>query len=127
MDMAFTSEQVLDALRIVVNGKEDYVYRSDHYLCEYADNEGNPSCVVGHVVNHLDPELFKKLAQREKDTFESPKITRIGYDLKDGDKLAFTRGAIIVLGAAQSEQDGSGTWGEALAQAEANRAEGWRR
>jgi hypothetical protein len=104
---------VLADLRAVVAEKgADYVY--DREVCVYADGDGCPSCIVGHV-----------LARRGLLTEEVAQTNPVAGEL-DG----FTRRARQVLERAQELQDGRydalgevvlerHSWGEALAEAEA--------
>ena len=69
MTEKYTAEQVLDTLAKVVAGKEDFVYRLDqrneygNVQCNYAEDDGSPSCIVGHVAAALDPDLFCAFAE----------------------------------------------------------------
>lgn len=61
----FTLDEVLDAARAVVDEVgRDYIY--DSRDCRYANDDGSPSCLVGHVIHRLDPEAFAKIADREQ-------------------------------------------------------------
>lgn len=107
------ADEALAALEAVVaEGGEDYVYpdeEKDHDgMCRYVRKDGTPSCIVGHVVTLLDPELLPLLA-----TKEGAAALSLGFP----DKLHFTNQAAQVLDAAQQEQDNGKTWGEALAYA----------
>ena len=102
--------EVLAHLRDVVAKKgADYVYRRE--TCRYAVS-GAPSCIVGHV--------YARLGLLDKDTQES--IVK-AKGLHVGKIASLAR---QVLQTAQEVQDGRyppfvprGTWGEALAAAEA--------
>lgn len=61
--MTFTEEQVTAVIREIVAERPDYVYDSPSgdAQCVYGDADGNPSCLVGHVIAKLDPEGFKEL------------------------------------------------------------------
>ena len=100
--------KVLEHLRAVVAEKgADYVYWGP---CVYAI-DGAPACIVGHV--------YARLGLLDEDT----QWSGAGVNLLHRDAIA--RSARSVLRAAQVVQDGDvsrserGTWGEALAAAEA--------
>lgn len=124
-----TGEQVLEALKEVVAGKEKYYYKDTHTSCKYADADGNPSCVVGHAIFKLDPDLFQKIKQIEAKEGSFP-ITRllnwyaeeIGTD-SDG-LLPISVVAAELLEYAQFSQDGGHSWGTALEEAETAFARG---
>ena len=68
----FTREAVNVALDHAVEKRgEDFVYDTDELFpdegdyrsCRYADDDGNPSCIVGEVIYEIDPELFKEIAE----------------------------------------------------------------
>lgn len=113
--MTYTPEQVIGALREVIAGHEDFVYRQPQ--CRYADESGNPSCVVGHAVNQLDPEVFAVIRQTEVNLGRSPSI---GYsnEFREGEILGISNDGLLILQAAQAAQDGGETWGDALEIAE---------
>lgn len=66
----FTRDAVSEALHKAVETKgADYVYPDWNFGCHYADAEAEyqaPSCIVGHVVAALDPELFQNWAEYER-------------------------------------------------------------
>jgi hypothetical protein len=111
-------ETVLDTLRDVVRGREDYVYtRPDTAnpqgpVCLYVHPSDDPTrqepgCLVGHVLYRLGVPL-SALAEHEGHR-ASIVVTR----LTDCDpKIAY------MLDRAQRAQDDSETWGDALEQAE---------
>lgn len=60
-----TVETVIKALEEVVAEKgEDYVYPNAGAECLYAI-DGEPSCIVGHVIARLDPETFQQVVEFE--------------------------------------------------------------
>lgn len=113
----FTLEQVLQAAREAVEEKGDgYVYSDEYEDCKYAV-DGMPACIVGHVVNRLDPAMFTHLATREEDSHSS----EIVHNLRSRfwlDQNFWSRDAEFALGIAQKKQDVGETWGTALAAAE---------
>lgn len=121
-----TEKLVLDApqavamLRKVVYGREDYVYvrPSNVPYCVNFTDEGQPSCVVGHVLAELGL------------TFEVAELLGVESNvaiMSAADKVnecpdfgwTLTEAAVQVLTAAQLVQDDGRTWGEALGRAEA--------
>lgn len=65
--MTFTYEDVMEAARKVVAEKGgEYLYRESRVRCKYAEPDGSPSCLVGHVIEKLDPQVFERLAGREE-------------------------------------------------------------
>lgn len=120
----FTKEQALEALRKAVKLKgEDYVYPEEEKFmssCRYATDEGKPSCIVGHVVNILDPEAFAHLAavEAEQGTTAAEDLTHSGYDDSYLPVDFWDRDTARVLGIAQAQQDIGSKWGDALGTAE---------
>lgn len=80
----------------------DYVYPTPG-TCVNWNDDGTPSCIVGHVLHYLGatPELTGEgTAMQTCETF----FYRQGT-------VVFTPAAITVLRVAQSVQDNGGTWG----------------
>lgn len=113
----FTLEQVLQAAREVVEEKGDgYVYGDEYADCKYAV-DGMPACIVGHVVNRLDPAQFEFLAAKEEDSHSS----EIAANLRSRgwlDQNFWSTDAALAMQAAQNRQDVGETWSTALAAAE---------
>lgn len=115
MTEKYTAEQVLDTLAQVVSGKEDYVYRLDQrdqhgsVECNYAEDDGSPSCIVGHVAAALDPHLFRDLAEGEREGDSFSVMSASHYF-----RSHFEDRALETLQAAQSAQDEGLSWGTAL-------------
>lgn len=118
MPEKYTAEQVLDTLAKVVAGKEDYVYRLDqrdkdgNVQCNYAEDDGSPSCIVGHVAAALDPDLFSDLAEGEQGGNSFSVLSASHYF-----RSHFEGRALMALQAAQSAQDGGRSWGTAYIEA----------
>lgn len=114
----FTLDQVLEAARAVVDEVgNDYVY--DSQPCRYAGPDGAPSCLVGHVINRLDPEAFAMLTQYE----HSGGINSTPAALLAGHSGWLPRGfwtaeAANAMQYAQWSQDLRQPWGLALFEAE---------
>lgn len=92
---------VCDTLDAIVDEKGDG-YREPGGLNRYFDADGNPSCIVGHVVARLTPDF-------RPNEYEAVMVQR-DRSLDAG----YRPMGIALLSAAQDHQDGSGTWGEAL-------------
>ena len=111
---------------------EDYVYPSSD--CAYSTNpalgEQAPSCIVGYVLNALEPEVFKEVAKREwqkPDPSLGVYVDEYGYAL-DSTTVEGLRdrwgirafddvedGVVELLYEAQSNQDSGNTWGSSVA------------
>ena len=110
-----TLEDAKRALHEAVEEKgADYVYPRAGLTCTYAEADGSPSCIVGHVLYKLDPKVYEAVALIES-TEESFSVGEIETTI---DKDVFAdRDVIHFLGAAQARQDHGATWGEAEATA----------
>lgn len=114
MTITLTRESVTKAMQeSVAERGADYVY-SEHFDaeagCSYVIN-GQPACLIADVLNRLGVDL----APLDQTQFAHAPIRAIDpddLDIEDsGDELDLIwRG----LGEAQSYQDSSSTWGEAL-------------
>lgn len=118
--MTFTKKDVLQAMsEVVAEVGEDRVYQipKGAYNCVYTDN-GEPSCLIGHVINKLDPEAFRELRRADA------AYTGIAaLALQEGGYLPqkfWTKSAMAVASSAQRAQDQGNTWGEALGQAKSS-------
>lgn len=122
-----TYDQTLAALKEIVEGREDYVYKKPETakecfgaICVYADRhegpsdstcaprpaaDANPSCLVGHVFHH-----FGLLHEVTRDEGTAERVIR-------RDRLPFTDDAAHLLGKVQMEQDSGEPWGNALRRA----------
>lgn len=121
----FTTEQAMDALRKAVELKgADYVYPDSEKnsgnsdgTCMYS-HKGQPSCIVGHVINILDPEVFAGLVLKEG-MYGPQGVQELddeGYIPAD----FWSEDTSLVMSAAQGIQDNRLPWGDALAEAEDN-------
>lgn len=118
----FTDQQITEALEKVVKGNEDYIYDSGRPKgdgCFYGTTEGEPSCIVGHVIHALSPEAFEKIINAEVlDSF----VVRGAIRYADGEFNISTE-ARDALEKAQEAQDGGATWGTAYERYAAKMAE----
>lgn len=119
MTDSFTDEQVAEALENALALKgAGYVYpRNDGkeapFPCTYSNDDGTPSCIVGHVIAELDPELFKKVGEWEKSEQgwdEGTAFLTVFYAFP----TRFTPGQARALQRAQGAQDDGSTWGAAV-------------
>lgn len=89
---------------------EKYVDENGYSMCKYVvqDAKGDdcPSCIVGYAINCIDPALFAILAVEEAENGGMSALEIHAVDFESSAKWA--------LQAAQTVQDGCGTWGEAL-------------
>ena len=117
----FTNEEVSAAVeRAVALKGEDYVYKrvaqgggySAGPSCVYDNGDGTPSCIVGHVIADLEPDLFAKLGEWEHDKQRGSEGTA-ARTLFRTFPSRFTSAQIAALGAAQAHQDSTLPWGAA--------------
>lgn len=137
----FTRDAVSEALHKAVEAKGgDYVYPGASMgACTYSDRQSDhlaPSCIVGHVVAELDPELFANWAEYEREESNSFSIyegavsteeydyeeimNEDGFYVSGGDARKVRKSigiddpaVLSALKEAQRIQDAGGTWGEA--------------
>lgn len=132
MAQNFTRDAVTATLKdIVAEYGEDYVYPTpiDFFggSCTYSqpgDGKLVPSCIVGHVIARLAPEVFTTISELEAhDNYQNSASADdiLKGDLKwwteaqeDIDPLTEDSTLISALFSAQHEQDHGKTWGEAL-------------
>lgn len=116
--MTYTNEQVLTVARdIVAEFGEDYVYPNLADGCSYTNEEGSPSCIVGHIVSRLDPGAFSRIIELETPSDEYTVRAYFSWSalhMNDTVGTDFTESQQIALSGAQKEQDTGNTWGEAL-------------
>lgn len=101
--------EVMTAMEAVVaEAGEDFVYTDQKSpVCHYLE-DGEPSCIVAHVVAAISPEAVPELGEFEY-------LNALDLNLST---VIFDPQAAQFLLAAQSVQDSPGkTWGEALAHA----------
>jgi hypothetical protein len=122
-------DAVMETLRDIVQGKEDYVYNftvSGWSECAYSNADGTPSCIVGHVMRRLTPVFYRGVAELEYEEEGGAFInsTSAQYLFSEmsteaGDFYSLTKPVIDnrtirVLTRAQDMQDAGKTWGQAL-------------
>lgn len=104
-----TLAEVTTAMEAVVaEAGEDYVYTTEAFgPCLYLD-DGEPSCIVAHVVAAISPETVPELKSFE---YLNPNDFNLSTVIFDPVACQFLQAAQIV-----QDQPGK-TWGEALASA----------
>lgn len=104
--------------RAVAEKGADYVYeRPDEALsCVYVSN-GAPSCIVGHVISYVAPELLDSIHIWEQDAFAETGSGVESLVEHFGAEFDMTDEALTALGIAQEAQDMGANWGRALGKA----------
>lgn len=113
-----TYTAVQEALKESVEEKgADYVYPYAKGLgaCKYAENDGSPSCIVGHVLAKLDPEMFAKVKEAEGRESGSFPVSMLLDAEEFYSEVELSFPLVTALASAQNMQDTGSTWGEALA------------
>lgn len=130
MNAVLSKDNVIELLERAVEEKgADYVDpNAPNYVCEYADEEGNPLCIVGHVLSYLG----EPLKPTEQEDFNGGLHMTLWGSEQDAREVILNPSAFgvddydvvgAVLGTAQRVQDRAGTWGEALEAAKNRLAE----
>lgn len=108
-----TDEQLNAAIEEVVAEKgENFIYAKA--TCSYAE-DGQPSCIVGHVFAKVDPDLFAAVAAFEATREDSFAVFDAPHQLDEMFEARFSPEAMRALATAQARQDIRMSWGEALA------------
>lgn len=117
MSTIMTDRAIADAIHKVVEEKgEDYIYPGWGATCVYANKDGSPSCLVGHVIAALSPEDFERVVEYENYEIgvEGGGDTDIKSVVSALD-LGISERATQALREAQNAQDMGNKWGTALA------------
>lgn len=99
---------------------EDFIYEVPKYEndfgelvetnnCMYSNEDGTPSCIVGHVLSDVAPELYADTHKRSWKILESREVDAIP-ELKE----IFEEDAISVMSVVQDQQDSKNPWGFAV-------------
>lgn len=115
MTEVIPTEKVTEAIRKIVAESPDFVYKGySGGLYGYADDEGNPSCLVGCVLAEVAPDLLARLHEGEKIADESAAFSLTNLANLGVYELPFKRHIIRALCRAQETQDAGYSWGMAL-------------
>lgn len=119
-----TLEQVAAAAdKVIARKGEDYVYpvgekiphraykKIVYKVCAYS-YMGNPSCIVGHIVNELDPEAFRQLEEAERRHGPTSAAELMGGGVYLPEDF-FDDEALDYLTGVQGDQDEGAPWGVA--------------
>lgn len=131
----FTRENVRAVLvESIAEKGEDYIYPAalHHEACTYSELSGGkfvPSCIVGHVIAKLAPEVFEVVSDFEaRHNFKSSTgaFSVLAGELEGMDTenirapildpVTEDHALMHALTCAQNAQDTRGTWGTALAE-----------
>lgn len=118
-----SDEEVTRVIREVVKGREDYVYENPGTAgCVYTLNPNETdgikgSCLVGCVLEVLDPDLLEELSYMEwnHEDEEGNLHATNSPSFSSVEAPRFSWKAQAALRAAQACQDVQVTWGDALA------------
>lgn len=115
MTEVIPTEKVTEAIRKIVAETPDFIYRGHSGgRYGYADEEGNPSCLVGCVLAEVAPDLLARLHEGEKIADESAAFSLTNLANLGVYELPFKRRTIRALYRAQATQDTGAPWGMAL-------------
>ena len=115
MTEVIPTEKVTEAIRKIVAESPHFLYRGHSGgRYGYADDEGNPSCLVGCVLAEVAPDLLARLHEGEKRTGESTSFTTSTLKILGVYELPFEARTIRALCRAQAAQDTGYSWGMAL-------------
>lgn len=112
----YTFEDVNRVLHELAAERPDYVYERPYQpgkaaACVYSTHDGQPSCIIGHVIARLDPDEFKDIHNME---WRENKGDSCGVvDLAWSDQ--FTNEQVSALSVAQGAQDAGEQWRDAVA------------
>lgn len=125
-----TLDAAIAAAQELAEANSDFVYPAEDG-CRYADPTTEaPSCIVGHILQKLDPELFAQVVVFEKETDSSFPVYAFGdteseYEdrgdetvemvLYDYPEKHWDEDTKEFFGVIQRLQDGGSTWGTAVA------------
>lgn len=114
--MTYTYDQTIELLQRAVAEKGDsYVYEKELGLfpCRYFNNQGTPSCIVGHVFDYVG--LLTVIDDSRNYSQVNGTIGGSGQRvMPEPIAEAFSDASFVALQAAQDAQDDGKTWGEAL-------------
>ena len=106
---------VLAALEDIISAAPETVAECTYFEWEPGSTEATPVCVVGHLINRLEPSTFQVMTEADV-TSEGEVAGVVIENLRQvGIHLSFEndRDLIFALGVLQGEQDQGSTWAEA--------------
>lgn len=118
-----TDEEIIKTLREIVASMPDgyrYPVMDMPNGCVYS-HDGEPSCLLGHLLQRLEPEMFKSTAKlEESEQFQMGFPTLLSRLSRPGfwHRNPFTQAQVLALGRAQGLQDDGNEWDEAVDAAE---------
>lgn len=107
MPELINARRALELLTDVVAGREDYTYPDIYDVCRYVV-DGQPSCVVGHVLHRAGWTID------ELEYMDDPATIVVAGILDQYEPDRVTARAATILAEAQLTQDARNTWGESL-------------
>ena len=113
----YTFEDVNRVLHELAAERPDYVYEKPENpdgtgdSCVYSTPDGQPSCIIGHVIARLDPDEFKTIHNMEwrKNKGDSCGVVNLAWSDQ------FTGEQVSALNVAQGAQDAGEQWRDAVA------------
>lgn len=120
-----TFEAAIAAAQELAGANSNFVYPAEDG-CVYTDPKtAAPSCIVGHILKKLDPELFAQVVEFEREHGSSFPVSVFGdaeYDEGDNEYEVYQyperhwdEDTAKFFGIIQREQDSGTTWGTAVA------------
>lgn len=124
-------KEAREAALAALEAEGDHVYQhpvKGQSVCSYTDPDGNPSCIVGHVIYRTIPDVFGALRDREwEDSTYDPDADNSGIEVDSfnarevnsvlsvlGAERKYTIAATQWLNRAQGAQDTWDPWSEAI-------------
>lgn len=107
------TDEVTKVLDRLVAEKGDIAFNSRESGCYYRTPEGEPLCIVGHVLAELEPEFFQAL-NTERNGLNGTNFDALSYE---GEYVTAQEHARILLVEAQFHQDNGLTWAESVERA----------
>lgn len=106
----FTYEDVLQSLKHIVHAKgEDYIYNRARQSCVYYEQNGEPSCLIGHFL--YENELVMAVDAEE---YEQNDAQSVVWKLEEKGIAQIDERATYLLQNAQECQDWGHSWGASL-------------
>lgn len=109
--MTISYEDARSVLEELAAERPDYVYRSPLGTdsCVYGEDESTPSCIIGHLIYRLDPEIFPEVVREYNSSGASAVVGAYADLFQDSQKIR------ELLTWTQVEQDAGTPWKESVA------------